>query len=142
MMFSVSKTTEKERGTNMAKGKGIYKRGNVYWIAYAGLDGKIIRETSRSDKFKDAETILIKKRQNIREGKMPEVKHIANHTFNDLATDYLKWAERQRAFKQKGLVVAQLKDRFGTLPLRRFDTRLVDSYQSERLQAGKKVLKT
>lgn len=126
----------------MAKMKGIYKRGNVYWIAYAGLDGKVIRESSTSDKFKDAETLLIKRRQCIREGKMPEIKKIGNHTFNDLVTDYLKWAERQRAFKQKGLVVAQLKERFGTLPLRRFDTRLVETYQSERLQGGNKVLKT
>ena len=51
--------------------KGIYKRGNIYWIAYAGLDGKVIRESSTSDKFKDAETLLIKRRQGIREGKMP-----------------------------------------------------------------------
>jgi integrase len=122
--------------------KGIYKRGNVYWIAYAGLDGKVIRESSTSDKFKDAETLLIKRRQCIREGKMPEIKKIGNHTFNDLVTDYLKWAERQRAFKQKGLVVAQLKERLGALPLRRFDTRLVETYQSERLQGGNKVLKT
>lgn len=126
----------------MAKMKGIYKRGNVYWIAYAGLDGKVIRESSKSDKFRDAETLLIKRRQGIREGKMPEVRRIGNHTFNDLVTDYLKWAERQRAYGQKELVVNQLKERFGQFPLRRFDTRLVETYQSERLQGGKKVLKT
>lgn len=126
----------------MAKGKGIYKRGNVYWIAYAGLDGKVIRETSKSDKFKDAETLLIQRRQSIREGKMPEVKRIANHTFNDLVTDYLKWSERQRAYSQKELVINQLKERFDKIPLRRFDTRLVEAYQSERLQAGKKKLKS
>jgi integrase len=73
---------------------------------------------------------------------MPEIKRIGNHTFNDLVKDYLKWAERQRAFKQKGLVVAQLKERFGPLPLRRFDTRLIETYQSERLQRGNRVLKT
>jgi integrase len=122
--------------------KGIYKRGNVYWIAYAGLDGKVLRESSKSEKFRDAETLLIKQRQSIRDGKMPEIKRIGNHTFNDLVTDYLKWAERQRASKQKGLVVAQLKERFGPLPLRRFDTRLVETYQSERLQGGNKVLKS
>ena len=52
---------DKEREVqNHGKGKGIYKRGKVYWIAYAGLDGKVIRESSKSDKFKDAETLLIK----------------------------------------------------------------------------------
>ena len=73
---------------------------------------------------------------------MPETKRIGNHTFNDLVTDYLKWAERQRAYSQKELVINQLKERFGTIPLRRFDTRLVEAYQSERLQGGKKELKT
>jgi integrase len=126
----------------MAKTKGIYKRGRVYWIAYAGLDGKIIRESSKSDKFKDAEALLGKQRQSIREGKKPETKRIGNHTFNDLVTDYLKWAERQRGYAQKELVVSQLKERFGPIPLRRFDTRLVEAYQSERLQSGKRELKT
>ena len=122
--------------------KGIYKRGSVYWICYAGLDGKIKRESSRSDKYKEADTLLIKRKQSIKDGKMPEIKVIKNHSFNELADDYLKWAERQRAYKQKKLVVEQLKERFGSLPLRRFDTRLLDAYQSERLQAGKKKLKS
>jgi integrase len=122
--------------------KGIYRRGNVYWICYAGLDGKIIRESTRSDKYRNAEALLVKRKQSIKEGKMPEIKVIKNHSFNELADDYLKWAERQRAYKQKKLVVNQLKERFGPLPLRRFDTRLLESFQSERLQAGKKKLKS
>ncbi|WP_353686755.1 hypothetical protein [Thermodesulfovibrio sp. 3462-1] len=65
--------------------KGIFKRWNIYWIHYAGLDGRIIRESSGSTKFKDAEALLIKKRQSIKEGKQPEIKHIANHTFNEIA---------------------------------------------------------
>lgn len=69
---------------------------------------------------------------------MPEIKRIVNHSFNDLVTDYLKWAARQRAYSQKELVINQLKERFGQLPLRRFDTRLVETYQAERLQAGNK----
>ena len=117
--------------------KGIYKRGNILWIAYVGPDGKVIRESSKSSKFKDADTLLIKRRQAVREGKMPEIKRIANHSFNQLADDYLKWAERQRAFRQKKLIISQLKERFGTFSLRRFDTRMIEGYQSERLLAGK-----
>ena len=118
--------------------KGIYKRGNVFWIAYAGLDGKVVRESSKSTKFRDAETLLIKRRQSIREGQMPEIKRIANHTFSELVTDYLKWAERQRAYTKKESVINQLKDRFGQFQLRRFDTRLIEAYQGERLQVGNK----
>lgn len=43
----------------MAKMKGIYKRGNIYWIRYAGLDGHIEHESSGSTSFKDAKDLLI-----------------------------------------------------------------------------------
>jgi len=118
--------------------KGIFKRGNIYWIRYAGIDGKIIRETSHSTRFKEAEKLLVDRKQTIGEGKMPEIKRIGNHLFDELADQYLKWAERQRGFKQKRLVVGQLRDRFHRYPLRRFDTRLVEQYQTERLQSGNK----
>lgn len=118
--------------------KGIYKRGNVYWICYAGLDGKILRESSCSAKFKDAEALLIKRKQSVKEGKQPEIKRIANHIFNELTNEYLKWAERQRAFKSKVYLIRQLAENFGNLPLRRFNTRLVELYQTEKIQKGKK----
>ena len=49
--------------------KGIYKRGNIYWIRYTGIDGMLARESSGSDKFRDAETLLIKRRNEIQEGR-------------------------------------------------------------------------
>ena len=70
--------------------KGIYKRGTVFWIRYAGLDGHIVRESSPSDKFRDAETLLIKRKQSIKEGKRPEIKRITNHSFRELAEEYIK----------------------------------------------------
>src|SRR4030042_5885271 len=117
--------------------KGIYKRGNVFWIRYAGLDSRIIRESSGSDKFRDAEALLIKKKGDIKEGKQPEIKKITNHTFNELVAEYLKWAERQMCFKSKSHLINQLKETFGNLPLRRFNTMLLEQFQSERLQKGK-----
>ncbi len=65
--------------------KGIYKRGNVYWIRYAGLDGKIVRESTGSTKFADAEDKLIDRKKSIKEGIEPEIKRIKNYTFNELA---------------------------------------------------------
>ncbi len=67
--------------------KGIYKRGNIYWARYVGLDGRIIRESSGSTKFREAEYLLIKRRNDIKEGKQPEMKRIANHSFNELAEE-------------------------------------------------------
>lgn len=118
--------------------KGIYKRGNVYWIRYAGLDGRIVRESSKSEKFKEAEDLLIKRKQGIREGKMPEIKVIKNHTFKDLAKEYRKWAERQRSYASKKFFIALLEKNFAFMPLRRFNTMMVEQFQTEEMQKGKK----
>lgn len=119
--------------------RGIYKRGNnIYWISYAGLDGKVIRESSKSSKYRDAEALLIKRKQTIKEGKQPDIKRIANHTFRELASDYLKWAERQRGFTEKKSYVKGLVASFGQYPLRRFDTRMLEQDQTEMIQNGKK----
>ncbi len=122
----------------MAKVKGIYKRGNVYWIRYAGLDGRTVYESSGSEKFRDAETLLIQRRQSIKEGKQPEIKKIANHTFKELAEQYEKWAERQRCFRSKRGFIRQLSDTFRHLPLRRFNTMLIEQFQTDRIQKGNK----
>jgi integrase len=119
--------------------KGIYKRGNVYWLRYAGLDGKIIRESSHSSKLKDASDLLIGRRNEIKEGKEPEIKkRIVNHTFNELAEQYKKWAERQRGFKSKTYLIDQLTGAFGSIHLRQFNSMLLEQYQTERLQKGNK----
>ena len=118
--------------------KGIYRRGNIYWIRYAGLDARIVRESSGSMKFRDAESLLIQRRNDIKEGKQPEVKRITNHTFNELSEQYLKWAERQRSFRSKQGFVKQLAEAFGSLPLRRFNSLMIEQYQTERLQRGNK----
>ncbi|MGD0275803.1 MAG: site-specific integrase [Syntrophales bacterium] len=125
----------------MEKGKypkGIYMRGKVFWLRYAGLDGNTVFESSGSDKLKVAEALLHKRKADIQVGKQPEIIKIKNHTFQELALEYIKWAERQRAFKQKRLVVSQLASQFGHYPLRRFDTRMVEQFQTERLQKGNK----
>ena len=118
--------------------KGIYKRGNIYWIRYAGLDSRVIRESSGSTKFREAEALLIKRRQSIKEGKQPEIKRIANHSFRELTGEYLKWAARQRGYRTKKGYVLQLAQSYGSLPLRRFSTMLIEQLQTERLQRGNK----
>ncbi len=118
--------------------KGLYKRGNVYWVRYAGLDGRVIRESSGSFKFREAEALLIKRRQSIKEGKQPEIKKIANHTFKELAGEYLQWAEKQRCFRTKKGYILQLVEAFGHIPLRRFSTLHIEQYQTGRLNGGNK----
>lgn len=119
--------------------KGIYKRGKIYWICYAGLDGRTRRESSHSEKFKDAETLLGNRKQSIRQGKEPEVKRIQNHGFTELAERYTAWIEgRQRSAKVKGCIIGQLKESFGQFPIRRFNTALVEQLQTDMINRGLK----
>jgi integrase len=112
--------------------RGIYKRGNMFWIRYAGLDGKIIYESSGSPKHKDAEALLIQRKRAIQEGKQPEVKKIANYTFGQLVEKYLQWIiGRHSSSDTKAYRINRMLDRFGNLPLRRFNTILVEQYQTE-----------
>ena len=70
----------------MGKYRGIYKRGEIYWIRYAGLDGKMRFESSYSKRFKYAQTLLTKRGKEIDEGKEPlPIKRIPNHSFKELA---------------------------------------------------------
>lgn len=119
--------------------KGLYKRGNLWWISYADGFGNIIRESSQSTKFKDAETLLLERKKAVREGKEPEpIKRIPNHTFQQLADEYLKWCERQRSFRSKKGFIAQLKESFGNIQLRHLNTKLLEQFQTERTQKGNK----
>jgi integrase len=124
----------------MAKAKGIYRRGNVYWIRYAGLDGRIVFESARTEKFREAEALLLKRKQSIKEGRQPEIVRKVNLTvtFSELAEEYKKWCERQRSFRSKEGFIKQLIQAFGNLQLRYFNTRLVEQYQTDRIQKGNK----
>lgn len=118
----------------MAKVRGVYKRGDYYWIRYAGPDGRIIRESSQSKLFRDAEGLLLQRKREVLEGKLPIPKRMAAHTFNELAGHYLAWAEKQKSFRSKKSIVLLLAEEMGNIPLRHFTTRLVEEYQSRLIQ--------
>jgi integrase len=118
---------------------GIFKRNSIWWIRYTGLDGKQKRESSNSVKFKDAEALLAQRKQTISEGKEPEIKKISNHIFPELAEKYLSWINgRQKSAKTKGYIVGQLLSVFDTMPLRRFNTVIVDQLQTDLINKGYK----
>ncbi len=125
----------------MAKHKGIYKQrgSDFYWIRYAGPDGKIIRESTRTANFKEAQAKLENQRKAIRDGKEPEpIKKIPNYTFSQLAGEYMKWCERQRGFRAKRSCILQLTEAFGILQLRQINTKLLEQFQSDRINKGNK----
>ena len=58
---NTSYTSIKKKEKIMAKTKGIYQRGNIYWIRYTGCDSRKRFESSKSTSFKVAEKLLIKR---------------------------------------------------------------------------------
>lgn len=121
--------------------KGLYKRGKVWWCCYKSLTGKIERVSTGHTDYDKAIEFLTEKKFNVQKGIEPEVVQNVNYTFNDLATEYLKWCERQRSFKSKQIYINQLIDDFGNIPLKNFNTMMIEQYQAIRLQKGKRLIK-
>lgn len=120
--------------------KGIYKRGRIYWLRYTGHDGRIVFESTGSDKFKIAEALLTERRKAVLDGKLPEVvKKIENHTFTELCDKYIEWMTgRQKSARVKKYIISQLRDVYGNLPLRRFNSLIVEKHQTELISKGLK----
>jgi integrase len=125
--------------------KGIYKRGSIYWIRFAGLDGKIVRESTRSRRFQAAKDLLTKRREEVRNGSFEDVRQIGSYTFNDLADEYDKWAKRQRGYEtiKKSIINSKksgfsLRDKLGHKKLRSFNTKVVEHFQAELLESERK----
>ena len=118
---------------------GIYKRGGVWWIRYTGLDGKQKRESSGSKKFSEAELLLVKRKQAVGKGEEPEVKPIPNYSFRELSEKYQTWISgRQNSAKVKGYIIGQLLSVYGDIPLKRFNTAIVDQLQTDLINKGYK----
>jgi integrase len=120
------------------KVKGLYKRGNIWWCAYKSITGKIERASTGHIDYDNAIEFLTEKRFNVQKGIEPEVVQNINYTFQELATEYLKWCERQRSFESKRFFIKQLNDAFKNIPLKNFNTMMIEQYQTERLQKGNK----
>jgi len=115
-----------------AKHKGLYRRGTVWWIRYAGLDGKIRFESSGTKTFKEAQVLLNKRKTEVSEGKDPIItRKIKPHTFRELGEHYVIWAERQKSYRRKKGIVKILTKEWCNLPLRHFNTRIVEEYQTK-----------
>jgi len=100
------------------------------------VNGKVYRESTGKATQKDAEYILACRRKEIDEGTLPDTKKV-NYKLAELAKEYLKWAERQRSFKNKKLWIRQLVEVFGNHDVKDLNTREIEQWQSRRLKYNK-----
>ncbi len=119
----------------MRKTKGLYRRGNIYWMCYRD-NGKLYRESTGTASQKVAEYKLSCRRKEVEEDELPDTKKI-NYKFAELAKEYLKWTERQRSYKDKKLWIRQLVEVFGNYNVKNLNTRIIEQWQSRRLKYNK-----
>ncbi len=120
----------------MKKLRGLYRRGNVWWVVYTLPDGKTVRESAKTSNIKQAEALLLKRKGEVRDGKNP-IRTTKNYTFQELAREYATWATHQIFFRTKRYFIKQLVERFGNLPLNSFKALLIGKYQAGALKEVK-----
>lgn len=125
----------------MAKYKGIFQRGNIYWIRYTGIDGRQVRESTQSNKLKAAQDLLKLRQADVVKGEQSDVVKIKNYTFKELAAEYLTWCQTQKDINNKTNMLNNLIIEFGNLPLKNFTTQLLEKYQTRLLTTPRTPIK-
>lgn len=120
------------------QGKGLHRRGKVWWICYKGLDGKITRETTGQTDLQEATKKLNERRMEVQKGEEPILKKESNMRFTEFVGHYAEWAQRQRSFHSKLGFLDQLLTAFGNIELRQFNTLMIERFQTERQNIGNK----
>jgi len=114
----------------------LYRRGSIYWFDFQ-MNGTRYRKSTGETKRRDAENIFHAEREKARAGESSGVQEVKTYKVVDLAEEYLKWAERQRSYKDKKRGIRQLVDVFGNHDVNDLNTREIEQWQSMRLKYNK-----
>jgi len=114
----------------------LYKRGNVYWFDFQ-INGTRYRKSTGKTKRRDAENVFHVEREKAKAGESLGDQEVKTYKLVDLAEEYLKWAERQRSYKDKKRCIRQLIEVFGNHEVRDLNTREIEQWQSRRLKYNK-----
>lgn len=120
------------------KHRGIYKRGKIYWICYVDAVGRVRRESTKSTNIHTAISLLAKRRAEAMEGKLP-VTTVKKYTFQELVERYSEYVSIQRSYRKfKSYIIQRLKERFADMPLKAFNTQIVEQLQVDLIKEGRK----
>ena len=117
--------------------KGIFKRGDFYWIRFAGADGETVKESSKSKKKADAEKLLIRRKNDVLERRSPDKVILLEMTFEDFSKKYEEHTAHQKGIVQKKRVIKQLNLYFGRYKLTDINMQIVEQYASMRRKVHK-----
>src|SRR5262245_40310053 len=112
--------------------RGLYKRGNVWWITYRDALGNQRFESCKTSNKKDAEQKLDNRHDEARRGLVaaPPIKPIA---LDDLKARYLAFVQYQRGLATKNIHFAHFKRIWGNPPIHTLTVEVLDQYRVLRL---------
>ena len=115
--------------------KGLYKRGNVWWMTYRDALGKQRFESCRTRNKQEAGNRLTDRRKETMEGFLPApaIKPVA---MEDLLSRYLEFVSHQRGLRTKKLHVEHLKRLLGNPPIHTLNVEVLDRYRETRRAEG------
>ena len=122
--------------------KGIFKRGDFYWIRFAGVDGETVKESSKSKKKADAEKLLIRRKNDILERRTPDKVILPEMMFEEFSKKYEEHTAHQKGIVQKKRVIKQLNLYFGRYKLTDINMQIVEQYASRRRTVNKNAEST
>ncbi len=116
--------------------RGLYKRGEVWWMTYRDAIGTQRFESCKTSNKKAAEQRLIDRRKEAQEGIVPAppIKPLA---LEDLQERYLSFVGHQRGVATKKIHFAHFKRVWGNPPIHTLTVEVLDQYRALRL--GEKV---
>ena len=114
----------------MRKTKGLYKRGNVYWMCYK-VDGKVYRKSTGKTIQKEAVEVLNHSKREAEYGKVLSIDK-GKCMFAELAKEYDEvFAKKQKGYSTKKYIIRQLVNEFGSLKVRDLKCRMIERYQTK-----------
>ena len=116
--------------------RGLYKRGEVWWMTYRDAVGAQRFESCKTSNKKEAEQRLIDRRKEAMEGLLPAAP-IQPLALADLKEKYLAFVGHQRGVATKRIHFAHYERVWGNPPIHTLTVELLDQYRALRL--GEKV---
>jgi integrase len=111
--------------------KGLYKRGNVWWMTYADASGMQQFESCQTRSQQEAGDLLIKRRNEALQGLLPDSR-IKPLLLEDLFDRYLSFISYQGGAKTKRLHIQHFKRLLGNPPIHTLSVEVVDRYRGLR----------
>jgi integrase len=97
----------------------------------------LVRESSGTTDYKAALKKLAERREAVSKGKEIIRPKIRKVLFKETMEEYLKGVKSQRSHSNKVYMGEQMIEKFGNIPLRRFNVSMLEGYQQELLSEGK-----